>query len=335
MPNVVNKHLNWGRFFHDTNRVEANYVERHPDYPIHDHKFMELVVVVAGSCWHRSVLGECQISKGDAFLFRPGAWHAYSGCRDLSLYNCCFDPGILGHELSWMIDDALLGRLLWSIPLAPAQRGMVALHLPNSELVRCRRLLQELCALSDATSFSHRADQLGLLVQLLGALARQVPADITPPKTAKPHPAVTAALKLIDDNPAAALSLESLAARVHMEPAYLVRLFSSVAGLPPMAYLRRRRLELATTLLIRSHESVGEVGSLVGWPDANYFTRRFRAEFGLTPSAYRSRFAHAEANSQRAGPANPQRHRQNHRDAQAEPTPHNERNRSNPPSIRQ
>lgn len=309
MPSNVDRHLIWGRFFHDSNRIEANFVEQHPDYPVHDHKFVEVVVVVAGACRHHCVLGDHPLGQGDAFLFRPGAWHAYVETRDLSLYNCCFDPGILGRELGWMIDDPVLGRLLWSIPLAPAQHGMVSVHLPDVELARCQRLLAELCALSEANSINHRADQLGLLVQLLGALARHLPGEVAPAKTAKAHPAVVAALKLIDDDPAQEWSLKSLATSVHAEPAYLVRLFSTVAGLPPMAYLRRRRLELATNLLIHSNQPVGEVGGLVGWPDANYFTRRFRAEFGLTPSAYRSRFAEAGADSQRGGTGRSQQNR--------------------------
>ena len=76
---------------------------------------------------------------------------------------------------------------------------------------------------------------------------------------------------------------------LHTSPNYLVRLFTKTAGLPPMAYLRRRRLEMATQLLIDSDLLVGEVGNRVGWADANYFARRFRAAFGVTPTVYRAR----------------------------------------------
>ena len=85
------------------------------------------------------------------------------------------------------------------------------------------------------------------------------------------------------------MTLEAPAVHAHMTPNYLVRLFTRTVGLPPMAYLRRRRLELATRLLIHSDLLVGEVGNSVGWSDANYFTRRFRAEFGVTPTGYRER----------------------------------------------
>ncbi len=302
MNQRVNLHLTWANAFDDANRIEANFNEGHHAIPAHDHEFMEIVVVVAGSCRHHHVLGEQLIGTGDAFLMRPGVWHAYRECRNLNLYNCCFDPGILGRELGWMIDDPNLGRLLWSLPLSPAQCGMVAMHLPDAELLSCRQILDNLCALTRADILNYRSDRVGLLVQLLGALGRQLPAATTLPKTTKPHPSTLAALKLIDDDPTREWSLETLATHVHANPDYLARTFSDVAGLPPMAYLRRRRLELATTLLANSEHPVGEVGNLVGWPDASYFTRRFRTEFGLSPSAYRSRFLKTREASKRGKP---------------------------------
>jgi AraC family L-rhamnose operon transcriptional activator RhaR len=189
-----------------------------------------------------------------------------------------------------MIDDPWLGRLLWTIPLSAEQFGTAFLRLGESELKQCQTVLRILCHLSTANKTGYTSHQLGLLILLLSTLARRLPAEATP-KPRKPNPAVIAALKLIDDHPEHPWSLEQLATRVHVLPEYLVRSFGSVAGLPPMAYLRRRRLELATSLLIRSNQPVGEVGNLVGWPDANYFARRFRMEFGLAPSAYRARFA--------------------------------------------
>jgi AraC family transcriptional regulator, L-rhamnose operon transcriptional activator RhaR len=290
MSNSSTKHVSWNRYFPDALRIVAVEVEEQEDYLAHDHKFVEVVVVCGGSCIQETALGKQKISRGDVSVFRPGAWHSYDNCRELRLYNCCFDPGILGRELGWMIDDPSLGRLLWSIPLSPAQFGTALLHLREAELNQCQTVLKRLCRLSTADKSSYRAYQLGLLILLLSTLARRLPPDAAS-KVRKPNPAVIAALKLIDDNPEHPWTLEDLATRVHVLPDYLVRSFGNVAGLPPMAYLRRRRLELATTLLVRSNQPVGEVGNLVGWPDANYFTRRFRAEFGLTPSAYRTRFA--------------------------------------------
>jgi AraC family L-rhamnose operon transcriptional activator RhaR len=57
-----------------------------------------------------------------------------------------------------------------------------------------------------------------------------------------------------------------------------------------MAYLAGRRAELSAGLLRRTDLPVGEVGALVGWPDPNHFSRRFREKFGLSPTHYRQRF---------------------------------------------
>ncbi|XVV09749.1 AraC family transcriptional regulator [Actinoplanes sp. CA-131856] len=85
-------------------------------------------------------------------------------------------------------------------------------------------------------------------------------------------------------------ALKELAELLHLAPGYVVRLFKSVTGLPPMAYLSRYRVELAAEMLLHSDRPVRAIAEQVGWPDANYFARRFRAHYGLTASEYRARF---------------------------------------------
>jgi AraC family L-rhamnose operon transcriptional activator RhaR len=58
-----------------------------------------------------------------------------------------------------------------------------------------------------------------------------------------------------------------------------------------MAYLARLRAEHAATLLLHSDQPVTCIGQAVGWPDQNYFARRFKAHYGLSATTYRARFA--------------------------------------------
>jgi len=287
MPNPLPPtQIAWKHYYQSVRRIVAKFNRNHGNYRIHDHEFMEIAVIAGGTCLHHSVLGDSRPGPGDVFLFRPGAWHGYAEVQGLCLYNCCFDTALLGRELSWMADEPYLGRLLWAIPLAPKQHGMVSLHLPDKEFNRCRRLFDDLCSLAREDYLSHFGDHLGLLVQILSLLAR----NVVEKPGAKPHRAVIAALKLVDDAPTEPWTLKTLAGRVNVEPTYFVRLFRTVVGLPPMAYLERRRLELATTFLRRNDLAVGEVGTMSGWLDANYFSRCFRKHFGMTPSRYRARF---------------------------------------------
>src|ERR1035437_7443557 len=54
----------WEKCFHKSDRIEASLVENHPDYPTHDHEFVELAVIVGGTCMHQSALGEQQVAPG-------------------------------------------------------------------------------------------------------------------------------------------------------------------------------------------------------------------------------------------------------------------------------
>jgi AraC family L-rhamnose operon transcriptional activator RhaR len=98
-------------------------------------------------------------------------------------------------------------------------------------------------------------------------------------------------MRLLETRLADRWTLTQLAEELHLAPGYLVRLFKSATGLPPMAYLARLRAEHAANLLLRSDDSVAGIGRAVGWPDQNYFARRFRAHYGLTATTYRKRFA--------------------------------------------
>jgi AraC family transcriptional regulator, L-rhamnose operon transcriptional activator RhaR len=86
-------------------------------------------------------------------------------------------------------------------------------------------------------------------------------------------------------------TLTGLAAELHLTAGHLVRLFNAAPGLPPMAYLAQVRAERAALLLLHSDEPITGIGRAVGWPDQNYFARRFKAHYGLSATTYRNRFA--------------------------------------------
>lgn len=58
-----------------------------------------------------------------------------------------------------------------------------------------------------------------------------------------------------------------------------------------MACLAQLRAEHAAALLLHSDQPITSISQAVGWPDQNYFARRFRAHYGLSATIYRARFA--------------------------------------------
>jgi AraC family L-rhamnose operon transcriptional activator RhaR len=139
----------------------------------------------------------------------------------------------------------------------------------------------------------HRGEIVGWLSLFLGCLARAVLDDGAVRGMGQTHPAVLEAMRMMEAEPARQWTLSELASDLHLAPGYLVRLFKSTTGLPPMAFLSRHRVELAADRLLHTDQPISRIGESVGWPDQNYFARRFKSHYGLSASTYRARFTHS------------------------------------------
>jgi AraC family L-rhamnose operon transcriptional activator RhaR len=257
-------------------------------HPLHTHSFFEIALVTGGEGVHNSLAGRQQLQIGDVILLRPGVWHQYDECRGLQIYNCCFSADLVRRELAWTREDPLLGYLLWTGPFSAQRRGMLTTHLEPAELTEGIAHLEQLRQLRNHSLSRHRGDVVGWLSLYLSCLARTVAErDDLSEQT---HPAVLDAMRMMEADPARQWSLTELAHALHVAPGYLVRLFKSETGLPPMAYLSRHRVELAADQLLHTDLPISRIGEAVGWPDQNYFARRFKSHYGLTATAYRQRF---------------------------------------------
>lgn len=274
-------------YFADDTFAYAGIHHHEISHPVHTHSFVEVAIVAGGEGVHHSLNGRMRLAAGDVVLLRPGVWHGYEECRDLALYNCCFSAELLRRELGWTRDDPLLAHLLWTGPYVEQRRGMLTTHLAPAERAECFAHLDALAALRTRPQHLHRGDMIAQLILALGCVARAVGAVARPEPI---HPAVVEGMRLIEAEPARPWTLTELADLLHVAPGYLIRLFKSVTGLPPMAFLSRYRVELAAEMLLHTDLPVRAIAEHVGWPDPNYFARRFRAHYGLTASEYRARF---------------------------------------------
>ena len=257
--------------------------------PAHDHEFFEIALMAGGRGVHRSVYVAQPVRAGDAFILKPGAWHTYEGCVALKVYNCYFGAELLERELASLASDPAMNYLFRGGPKSLEALGIISFRLEPEALRACQGHIEAIVRCDDPI-YGH-IERVGHLLLLLGQLARGMGAGQRVASESAPrHPAVGEALRLLDEGFAIAWSLEELARRVHLAPAYLVRLFKRETGRAPMAYLARCRAERAAALLLGTARSVHEIGEAVGWDDPNYFARRFRGHFGVSATEYRERF---------------------------------------------
>ena len=91
--------------------VNSHILEGH--HASHDHDFVEIALVLDGAGLHQTLYERRALARGDAFVIRPGAWHAFRDCRRLRVVNCCFQPHLLDRELLWLAEEPRLRLLLW------------------------------------------------------------------------------------------------------------------------------------------------------------------------------------------------------------------------------
>ena len=83
------------------------------------------------------------------------------------------------------------------------------------------------------------------------------------------------------------IRIENLAALSNVSPAHFCRMFRQITGTTPMQYLTSLRLHEAAVLLKRTDKNITQIAQTVGFEDSGYLSRRFREQFGMTPSQAR------------------------------------------------
>ena len=96
------------------------------------------------------------------------------------------------------------------------------------------------------------------------------------------------ALRLIHTQPAADWSLASLAKKSGASRSVLAERFARFTGEPPMRYVGRWRMQIASSLLTDG-ESIGRVADGVGYRSEAAFQRAFKKFVGVTCGEWRKR----------------------------------------------
>lgn len=83
-------------------------------------------------------------------------------------------------------------------------------------------------------------------------------------------------------------SLDALAKEYNVSPSSLSHRFKEVTGVPVMEYLLSCRLAAAKNHLIGTDLPIVQIVELCGFSDSSNFSRTFRQNCGLSPSAFRT-----------------------------------------------
>lgn len=215
---------------------------------------------------------ERTISTGETVLWAPGAPQDF-GCHRApepwELVWAHFRPRERWHDwLMWPMLDAGIAH----IPAPPATQR-VRIDDALLEMDRHAR-----------SGLRHAADLA------LNALERAVLwLDSTTPSPQQLDHRVEEAIRFIVGHLDGPISVRAVADAVHLSPSRLTHLFRQQAGTPPARFIELRRIQRAQTLLESSSLPIGAVARATGFSSQFYFSTRFKAVTGTTPSGWRRR----------------------------------------------
>jgi AraC family L-rhamnose operon transcriptional activator RhaR len=251
---------------------EDSLVDNQP----HRHTFFEACLVGKYGAGTFTAAGvDYPLVPGTFFLARPGVVHQIRN-----------EPGNPPMELTWVCFGWTPGD---GPPKSEAERcmndfaGSAAIVTPD-EGGRLRAVWDALRVIApQGLPEQSRALATTLIVQIAQTLVpvpstpAEAPADLT----------TRLAIRYVADNLNRPLTLEEIAAHVHVSPRHLTRLFTAFTGTSPLRYVMTARLDRASGLLTGSDLPVKEIAERVGFGDVHHFTRSFTRQFGVPPAAYR------------------------------------------------
>ncbi|MBW4840228.1 MAG: response regulator [Paenibacillaceae bacterium] len=143
-------------------------------------------------------------------------------------------------------------------------------------------------------------DMSRCLGSILDRLAKTEDNDTEPPTTAGTRlPAlgvlpeemtespIRQAVRYIDAALPGDVSLQEVAAQVHLNPSYLSQLFKQQMNMNFIDYVLEQRMARAKQLLAQTSLRISEIAERVGYSDLAYFSNAYKRVTGMTPTEYR------------------------------------------------
>lgn len=264
--------------------IHANHSS---EFPFHSHNFAELVIVLEGSATHCSdETDDFQVSHGDVFIVSPKQRHSYKNVKKLELVNLIFRFDELQLPL---YDLKLIPGFFTLFHLEPNVRLRNdikhRLSLTADQLSYVKQLTLKMEREQEKKQDGFQSMLTTLFSEIIIYLSRAVSGSndkeyIVINKFAK-------VLGYIEDHFTSEIKAENLAKLANMSRRNFQREFKRIVGTNPLAYILDLKIENAKKLLVNTNLNMSEISQQTGFPDSNYFSRKFKEHTYMTPREYR------------------------------------------------
>lgn len=240
---------------------------------LYGRKAEKKAVPVFASAYETAAVVECRYRLEDQFIRNVSRGELEEAYRTLdALGKVMTDIRFMSGELRDQIAGAAIVRTL--IRMGAKLGGLSPLLIDSISQEYAQKMQHTLVA----------EDLAVLQRQLLERFCREVRRQ----RKANYSPCVRRAVDYITANLSETMSVSEIAGAAGVDRRVLTKKFGRETGQTIKQYLAEKRCGLAAELLKNSGAGVREIAAFVGYTDSNYFTKVFRACYGMSPQEYRN-----------------------------------------------
>ena len=237
---------------------------------VHWHEEIEILLFTKGTGTVLCDLKELSVKQGEIVMINGNELHTGSINGEGTTYYCIhintdFFHNLIGNEY------------------------VIFEHIINNG--ECERLLKSVIEKTREGGFKNITAVKRMLYEFFDLIAEKYVSSVLNEAEYKKHfrrlDTFNSVIEYIDLHYDEELSVQSLAKQFYLSASYFSHMFKERGDTSVMEYINEVRISHAKNFLEREALSVGEIACRVGFNDINYFSRRFRATTGMTPSEYR------------------------------------------------
>ena len=242
---------------------------------LHHHDFYEVYFFLGGKAEYRVEGRLYRLRPGDVLLLSP-----------MELHQVTVQAGRLPYEriVLWISRSYLASLGSGEDSLYRCFDNALSEHtnlLKRSDGVQVQPLFEQLLEERSQNLYAGEACARGYLLQLLVQLNRL--ALNSRQQAGENSPLVSRAVAHINSHYAEEITLDDLAAQLHVSKYYLCHEFSRVAGTSVYRFITLKRLQIARELLLQG-AAPSEAAAQCGFKDYPNFYRAFKTRYRLSPS---------------------------------------------------
>lgn len=278
-------------YFDENENLRAYFSVAQRNKDMHSHTFWEISYAYEGNGTCFMDKTEIPVQNGIFFFLKPGNKHCFlSQAKEygapLRLCSCIFTQDFLDSILEQYVATPEIKNYTLYKTLTSSKP--FAISLPDDNTLNIRHLLLLIAHEYNHFTLGSEAIIRNSMISLLICITR-----LYEYQTNQAMQMVTKSsdidelLKYIKSNYGSKLSLDLLAAYMHLSREYLCRYFKKYTGKTISDFLLEVRISQAKEMLRTTSHPISDIGAYCGYPSVSSFQRSFKKVTGISPSQFR------------------------------------------------